>query len=254
MAGVTSKAPLDDGIIEGRNAVLEALRAGVQIDKVLIAKGETDSALKAIASKAREAGAAVSEVDRRKLDSMSTTHAHQGVIAESAAVTYASLEGILEVAAQRGQPPLLMLCDGIMDPRNLGAVIRSCEAMGAHGVVIPKHQSAGTTAAVAKASSGALFHTAVARVTNLNATIAALKKSGVWIFAASADGDIAPWEADLRGPAAIVVGSEGKGVRKLVYDNCDFHVAVPMLGKLSSLNVSATAAILIYEAMRQRTR
>lgn len=239
-------------LIEGRNAVFEALRAGVRLDKVFIAKGEADSALKAIASKARAAGAVVSEADRRKLDSMSVTHAHQGVIASAACLEYASVADILSVAREKGEEPLVVLCDEISDPHNLGAIIRTCEALGAHGVVIPKHRSAGVTATVAKTSSGAVFLTPVARVNNLSAAIAELKKSGVWVFGASAQGDTPLWQADLKCPLALVVGSEGAGISRLVSENCDFSVGIPMFGKISSLNASVAAAIFIYEVIRQR--
>jgi len=246
------ETPEPEGIIEGRNAVLEALRAGVAIDKVFIAKGETDAALRHIASTARASGAAVSDADRRKLDAMSVTHAHQGVIATAACTEYATVEDILEIARQRGQAPLIVLCDEISDPHNLGAIIRTCEAAGAHGVIIPKRRSAGLTATVAKASSGAVYHTAVARVTNLTTVIKDLKKAGVWVFGATAGGGTPLWQADLKSPAALVIGSEGSGISRLVGENCDAEIGIPMYGRLSSLNASVSAAILLYEAVRQR--
>ena len=239
-------------IIEGRNAVLEALRAGVVIDKIFIAKGDTDSALRHIASTAREAGAVVVDADRRKLDSMSTTHAHQGVIAQTACAEYATIEDILETARRKGEPPLIVLCDEITDPHNLGAIIRTCEAVGAHGILIPKRRSVGLTAAVAKTSSGAVYHTSVVRVSNFTSAINELKKAGVWVFGASADGETQLWESDLTGAAAFVIGSEGAGMRRLVKENCDFCIRIPMFGKISSLNASVSAAILMYEAARQR--
>jgi len=242
----------EDGLIEGRNAVLEALRAGVQIDKIFISKGETDSSLRHIASKAREAGAVVSEADRRKLDAMSVTHAHQGVIAVTSCAQYVAVDDILQIAKDKGQEPLIVLCDEISDPHNLGAIIRTCEAAGAHGVIIPKRRSAGLTAIVAKASSGAVYHTAVARVPNLNSEIAELKKAGVWVSGASAGGGTPLWQADFKGPTAIVIGSEGAGISRLVGENCDFHITIPMFGKISSLNASVSAAILMYEVVRQR--
>jgi len=242
----------DGGIIEGRNAVLEALRAGVTIDKVFIAKGETDPALRHIASSARAAGAAVVDADRRKLDAMSLTHAHQGVIAVAACVEYVTIGDILDNARKKGEPPLLVLCDEISDPHNLGAIIRTCEATGAHGVIIPKRRNAGLTATVAKASSGAVYHMAIARVTNLTAAIGELKDAGVWIYGASAGGSTPLWETDFKGPAALVIGSEGSGISRLVSENCDFSVSIPMFGKIQSLNASVSAAILLYEAARQR--
>ena len=243
----------DERQIEGRNAVIEALRAGVTIDKVFIIKGETDAALRHIASSARAAGAAVVDADRRKLDAMSLTHAHQGVIASAACTEYVTIEDILETAGQRGEPPLIIICDEISDPHNLGAVIRTCEATGAHGVIVPKRRSAGLTATVAKASSGAVYHMAIARVTNLAAAIGELKNAGVWVYGASAKGETPLWKADFKGPTALVIGSEGAGISRLVGEKCDFSVGIPMFGKISSLNASVSAAILLYEAVRQRS-
>ena len=245
-------APEADGIIESRNAVIEALRAGTAIDKIYLQKGETDKTLGHIASKARSAGAVVVEADRRKLDAMSRTHAHQGVIALCAVREYASVEDILQAAADKGEAPLLVVCDELSDPHNLGAVIRTAECAGAHGVIIPKRRSAGLTAVVAKTSAGAVAHVPVARVPNLPALLDDLKKRGVWVFGTAADGATALYDADLKGPAAIVIGSEGSGMGRLVAERCDFLVSIPMRGKLSSLNASAAAAILLYEAVRQR--
>jgi 23S rRNA (guanosine2251-2'-O)-methyltransferase len=242
----------NSSVIEGRNAVIEALRAGITIDKVFLAKGETDSTLRHIASSARASGATVVDADVRKLDSMSLTHAHQGVIATAACVEYATIGDILEIARQRAEPPLVVLCDEITDPHNLGAIIRTCEAAGAHGVIIPKRRNAGLTATVAKVSSGAVYHTAVARATNLSTAIGELKKAGIWVFGASADGNTQLWKADFKGPAALVIGSEGAGIGRLVRENCDFSVNIPMVGKLKSLNASVSAAIILYEAVRQR--
>ena len=241
-----------DGIIEGRNAVTEALRAGTPIDKVYLARGETDAALGHIAAKARERGIAVVDCDRRKLDNMSVTHSHQGVIAVAAVREYAEVEDILKAAADRGEPPLIVVCDELSDPHNLGAVIRTAECAGAHGVIIPKRRSAGLTAVVAKTSAGAVSYVPVARVANLTACLKELKEAGVWVFGTAADADWAIYDADLKGPAAIVIGSEGNGMSRLVAKNCDFLVSIPMKGQLNSLNASAAAAILLYEAVRQR--
>ena len=247
--GLTAEA---DGIIEGRNAVIEALRAGTAVDKIYLQRGETDRTLGHIASKARAAGVVVVEADRRKLDAMSRTHAHQGVIALAAVREYAGVEDILRAAAEKGEPPLIVVCDEISDPQNLGAIIRTAECAGAHGVVIPKRRSAGLTAIVAKTSAGAVAHVPVARVPNLPALLEELKKQGLWVFGTAADGATALYDADLKGPAAIVIGSEGEGMTRLASENCDFLVSIPMRGKLSSLNASAAAAILLYEAVRQR--
>jgi len=241
-----------DGVIEGRNAVIEALRAGTAIDKIYLQKGETDKALGHIASKARAAGAVVVEADRRKLDTMSRTHAHQGVIALASVREYASVEDILQAAADRGEPPLLVVCDELSDPHNLGAVIRTAECAGAHGVIIPKRRSAGLTAVVAKTSAGAVAHVPVARVPNLPALLKDLKARDVWVFGTAAGGTTSLYDADLKGPAAIVIGNEGDGMGRLVAESCDFLVSIPMRGKLNSLNASAAAAILLYEAVRQR--
>ena len=241
-----------DGVIEGRNAVIEALRAGTAIDKIYLAKGDTDSALGHIANTARANGVVVVNADRRKLDEMSRTHAHQGVIAVAAVREYASIEDIFQRAEEQGEAPLIVLCDELSDPHNLGAVIRTAECAGAHGVVIPKRRSAGLTAIVAKTSAGAVSHSPVARVPNLTALMKELQKRGVWIFGAEMNGPTSLYEADLKGPAAIVIGSEGSGMSRLVAETCDFTVSIPMKGKINSLNASAAAAILLYEAVRQR--
>ena len=248
-------APLgteNDGVIEGRNAVIEAIRADVAIDKIFIAKGETDATLGHIASSARERGIVVVDADRHKLDAMSRTHSHQGVIALAAVRAYSSVEEILSIAKERGEPPLILVCDELSDPHNLGAVIRTADAAGAHGVIIPKRRSAGLTAIVAKTSAGAVAHVPVARVPNLVSTLKELKDSGLWIFGTAADGNTSLYKADLKGPAAIVIGSEGQGMGRLVAENCDFIVSIPMFGKINSLNASASAAVLLYEAVRQR--
>ena len=241
-----------DGIIEGRNAVIEALRSGENIDKIYLAKGETDKTLGHIASCAREKGIVVVEADRRKLDGMSRTHAHQGVIALAAMREYVSVQSLLDAAAEKGEAPLLVVCDEISDPHNLGAILRTAECAGAHGVIIPKRRSAGLTAIVGKTSAGAVSYMPVARVANLPATLEELKKQGVWIYGTAADGTTDLYEADLKGPAAIVIGSEGSGMGRLVREKCDFLVSIPMKGHISSLNASAAAAILLYEAVRRR--
>ena len=241
-----------DGIIEGRNAVVEALRAGTAIDKIYIARGETDAALGHIASTARQKGVVVVEADRRKLDYMSRTHAHQGVIAMAAVREYADVDDILNAAREKGEPPLIVVCDELFDSHNLGAVIRTAECAGAHGVIIPKRRSAGLTAIVAKTSAGAVAHLPVARVPNLTALLKELKDQDLWIFGSAPGGTTPLYQADLKGPAAIVIGSEGDGMGRLVSEQCDFTVSIPMRGKLNSLNASAAAAIMLYEAVRQR--
>ena len=241
-----------DGMIEGRNAVIEALRSGAAIDKIYLQKGETDKTLGHIASRARAAGTVVVEADRRKLDAMSRTHAHQGVIALASVREYVSVESILNSAREKGEAPLLVVCDEISDPHNLGAIIRTAYCAGAHGVIIPKRRSAGLTSVVAKTSAGAVSYLPVARVPNLPALLKELKGQGVWVFGTAAGGTTDLYHADLKGPAAIVIGSEGEGMSRLVEENCDFLVSIPMKGGLNSLNASAAAAILLYEAVRQR--
>ena len=241
-----------DGIIEGRNAVIEALRLGTPIDKIYLMKGDTDKTLGHIASKARAAGIVVVDADKRKLDAMSRTHSHQGVIALGAVREYVTVETILEAAAAKGEKPLVVVCDEISDPHNLGAILRTAECAGAHGVIIPKRRSAGLTAIVAKTSAGAVSYVPVARVANVAATLNDLKKQGLWVFGTAADGATTLYDADLKGGAAIVIGSEGDGMSRLVAETCDFLVSIPMKGRISSLNASAAAAILLYEAVRQR--
>ena len=194
----------------------------------------------------------VVDADRRKLDGMSRTHSHQGVIAQAAVRAYASVDDILSAARDKGEQPLIVVCDELSDPHNLGAVIRTADAAGAHGVIIPKRRSAGLTAIVGKTSAGAVAHVPVARVPNLPALLKELKEEGVWVFGAAMGGATPLYQADLKGPAAIVIGSEGSGLGRLVEENCDFTVSIPMFGKINSLNASAAAAVLLYEAVRQR--
>ncbi len=238
--------------VEGKNAVMEALKAGRPLDKIYIARGEQDKALRFIAQKGKASGAVISEVDRRKLDAMSVTHAHQGVIAVAAVREYSTMADILALAAEKGEAPLVVVCDEISDPHNLGAIIRTAECAGAHGVVIPKHRSAGITAVVEKTSAGAVEHMAVARVVNLATALKELQEAGVWIFGTAADGEKSLWEADLKGPAALVIGSEGSGMSRLTRESCDFLLSIPLRGRVSSLNASNAAAIVLFEAVRQR--
>ena len=244
--------PGADGLIEGRNAVIEALRAGTSIDKIYLQKGETDRTLGHIASTAREKGIVVVDADKRKLDFMSRTHAHQGVIALASVREYVSVADILNAAREKGEAPLIVVCDEISDPHNLGAIIRTAECAGAHGVIIPKRRSAGLTSVVGKTSAGAVSYVPVARVPNIAALLKELPQEGVWVFGTAAEGTTTLYDADLKGPAAIVIGSKGDGMTRLVREGCDFLVSIPMKGRISSLNASAAAAILLYEAVRQR--
>ena len=241
-----------EGVLEGRNAVTEALRSGRTIDKVFIAAGDTDRNLARLAAQAKDAGAVVVPVDRRKLDQMSQTRAHQGIIAHAAAHSYATLDDVFEAAHSKGEAPLIVVCDELSDPHNLGAILRSAECAGAHGVIIPKRRSVALTPVVAKASAGAVEYMPVVRVPNIPSALKELQERGVWVYGTAADGEKELYDADLTGPTAIVIGNEGDGMGRLVRKTCDILVRVPMKGHISSLNASATAAILLYEVLRQR--
>ncbi len=238
--------------LEGRNAVLEALRSGRRLDKLCIAEGAVDRSLSRLAAMAAEQGTVVVSCARRKLDAMSLTGAHQGVIAMAAAHEYAELDDVLANAEQKGENPLIVICDELNDPHNLGAILRTAECVGAHGIIIPKRRSVGLTATVAKASAGAIEYMPVVRVSNIAATIRELKSHGVWIFGTAADGDTELYDADFTCPAAIVIGSEGTGMSRIVSESCDIRIRIPMKGHVSSLNASAAAAVLLYEAFRRR--
>lgn len=237
-------------IIEGRNSVLEAIRMGRTIDKVLYADG--DKNLNHIISAAKQAGAVITKCDRRKLDTLSMSGAHQGIIAFAAAHEYSSVDEILEYAKETGRAPLLVVCDEISDPHNLGAIIRSAEAAGAHGVIIPKRRNAGLGGVVAKVSSGALEHIRVARVSNIASTLNDLKKRGIWVYGTGLGATASLYETDLKGAVAVVIGSEGDGMGRLVTECCDVVMSIPMVGKTQSLNASAAAAVVLFEVVRQR--
>ena len=241
-------------ILEGRKAVLEALNHEKPIDRILLRRDKDkplEGTLRLIAAKARDYRIVVQEVERAKLDATSETGHHQGVIALCPAIPYASIEDILAIAKSRNEPPFIIVLDGVTDPHNLGAVIRTAEAGGAHGVIIPKRRAVGLTGTVAKTSAGAITHMAVARVSNITRTLEELKAAGLWIACADMHGT-AMYKSDLNGPIAIVLGAEGEGVSRLVAENADFHVSIPMMGQMSSLNVSVAAGVLIYEVVRSR--
>ncbi|MCI9148871.1 MAG: 23S rRNA (guanosine(2251)-2'-O)-methyltransferase RlmB [Lachnospiraceae bacterium] len=237
--------------IEGRNAVLEALRSGKPIDKLFVLEGCQDGPIRSITREAKKHDTIVKFVARERLDQMSETKKHQGVIAFAAAYEYAQIEDMLALAQERKEAPFLFLLDGIEDPHNLGAIIRTANLAGAHGVIIPKNRAVGLTATVAKASAGALNYTPVAKVTNLSHTIRELKEQGLWFVCADMAGE-AMYRLDLKGPVGLVIGSEGEGVSKLVRENCDFMAAIPMRGEINSLNASVAAGVLAYEIVRQR--
>lgn len=241
---------LREDVIAGRNAVQEALRSGRSIDSVMVVRGDHSGSLKVLLAQCREREILVKEVDPRKLDVLCGPH-HQGIAAVAACKETVSLEELFHIAEEKGEPPFFVICDQLEDPHNLGAVLRTAEAVGAHGVIIPKRRSVGMTAAVSKASAGAVEYMPVARVSNLVAAIQEMKKRGVWIYGLDMDGET--WcTADLRGPVAVVVGSEGKGMGRLVREQCDRILSLPMLGKINSLNASVACGILLYEVCRQR--
>lgn len=244
---------LPEGMIEGRNALSEALRAGRAIDKVYVANGDTNKSLNHLISQAKQAGAVIVRTERAKLDQMSPTGAHQGVICSVAAHSYSTIDEIFACAEARGENPLIVVCDELSDPHNLGAIIRSAECAGAHGIIIPKRRSVGLTAVVSKTSAGALEYLPVARVSNIVQAIRELKARGVWVLGTTAEGSTNLYDADLKGPAAIIIGNEGEGMSRLVTESCDYLISIPMRGHISSLNASAAAAILLYEAVRQRS-
>ncbi len=238
-------------IIEGRNAVLEALRSGKTLDKLYVQEGSGDEAVKRIVREAKKQGAAIKSVDKERLDGLAGNRKHQGVAACVAAYEYAKVDDMLESAKEKGEAPFFLLLDGIEDPHNLGAIIRTANTAGAHGVIIPKNRAAGLTAAVAKASAGALNYTPVAKVTNLARTMEELKKMGMWFVCADMGGETM-YHMDLTGPIGLVIGNEGEGVSRLVKERCDFTARIPVKGEIASLNASVAAGVLAYEIVRQR--
>ncbi len=241
----------EESVIEGRNAVIEAFRAGKAIDKLFILDGAQDGPIQTIKREAKKRDTMIKFVTRERLDQLSQTGKHQGVIAYAAAYTYAEVEDILAAARSKKEAPFVFLLDNIEDPHNLGAIIRTANLAGAHGVIIPKNRAAGLTAAVARASAGALNYTPVARVTNLAQTMEALKKEGLWFVCADMDGTTM-YQLDLTGPIGIVIGNEGDGVGRLIREKCDFVASIPMKGDIDSLNASVAAGVLAYEIVRQR--
>ena len=238
--------------IEGRNAVLEAFRAGKTIDKLYVLKGCQDGPIQSILREAKKGDTIINFVDKERLDQMSGTGKHQGVIAQAAAYEYAEVEDILAAAEAKGEAPFLLILDGIEDPHNLGAIIRTANQAGAHGIIIPKRRAVGLTAVVAKTSAGAINYTPVAKVTNIVRTMEDLKQKGIWFVCADMDGDVM-YRVDMTGPIGLVIGNEGSGVSRLVKEACDFTASIPMKGDVDSLNASVAAGILSYEIVRQRT-
>lgn len=237
--------------IEGRNAVIEAFRSGKPIDKLFVLDGCQDGPVRTIIREAKKHDTLLQFVAKERLDQMSETGRHRGVIAYAAAYEYAEVDDILKIAEEKGEPPFLFLLDGIEDPHNLGAIIRTANLAGAHGVIIPKRRAVGLTATVAKTSAGALNYTPVAKVTNLAKTIDELKQKGIWFVCADMNGT-PMYDLDLKGPIGLVIGSEGEGVSRLVRESCDFIASIPMKGDIDSLNASVAAGVMAYEIVRQR--
>ncbi len=237
--------------LEGRNAILEALNSDRDIDKIWVKKGEVEGSLRVIKSKARDRNIVVQEVSKSKLDDIAMTHNHQGVIAMCPAKNYVDVDDILSYAEEKNEDPFIIILDGVTDTYNLGAIIRSADAAGVHGIIIPKRRAAGLTGIVSKTSAGAIEHVKIAKVTNIARTVEDLQKKGLWIFCGKMDGQTC-YKANLKGAIGIVVGDEGEGVSELVAKKCDFAVKLPMYGQISSLNVSVAASLLMYEVVRQR--
>lgn len=238
-------------VIEGRNAVLEALRSGKPMDKLYVLDGCQDGPIRTIVREAKKHDVILQFVTKERLNQLSETGKHQGVIAHAAAYEYAQVEDMLELAKSRGEDPFIFLLDNIEDPHNLGAIIRTANLAGAHGVIIPKRRAVGLTATVARTSAGALNYTPIARVTNLKKTVEDLKKQGLWFVCADMDGTVM-YDLDLKGPIGLVIGNEGEGVSRLMKENCDFVAGIPMKGDIDSLNASVAAGVLAYEIVRQR--
>lgn len=245
------KMTIQENKIEGRNAVMEALRSGRSVDKLFVLDGCQDGPVRSIVRAARKGDTIINFVEKSRLDQLSETGHHQGVIAIIASYEYSTVEDILEKARSKGEPPFIFLLDNIEDPHNLGAIIRTANLAGAHGVIIPKRRAAGLTATVARTSAGALNYTPVAKVTNMTATIEKLKEEGLWFVCADMGGTCM-YDLDLKGPVGLVIGNEGDGVSKLVREKCDFIASIPMKGDIDSLNASVAAGVLAYEIVRQR--
>jgi len=242
----------EEGYVEGRNPVMEAIKGGREIDKILIAKGSEQGSIKKIIGMAKDKKIVIQYVDKAKLDAMSETKAHQGVIALVTPYSYKTVDDILKTAEDKKEDPFIIILDEIEDPHNLGAIIRTAECVGAHGVIIPKRRAVGITPIVIKASAGAVEHMNIAKVSNISSTVEELKEKGIWIYGADMAGEQNYFDKDLKGPIAIVIGSEGRGISRLVKEKCDFLVKIPMAGKLGSLNASVAASIIMYEVFRQR--
>ena len=249
-----SEPELREDIVEGRNAVIETLKSDRTIDQILVAKGDVSGSINMILALAKETGIVVKEVDRKKLDQMSMTGSHQGVIAQVTPFKYSGIEDILDYAAKRNEKPFLIILDEIEDPHNFGSIVRTADACGVHGIIIPKRRNVGVTPVVFKTSAGACEHMKIAKVTNINAAIDSLKKKGIWIYGADMHGRKYCYDADIKGAIALVIGSEGRGISKLTKDKCDVLIKIPMVGKISSLNASVAGGIMMYEILKQKMK
>jgi 23S rRNA (guanosine2251-2'-O)-methyltransferase len=248
-----SNEEIREDIIEGRNAVIEALRSNRTIEQILVATGDVSGSINVVLALSKEKGIVVKYVDRKKLDQISQTGAHQGVVAQITPYKYYSVEDILDCAKQKEETPFIIILDEIEDPHNFGSIIRTAEVCGAHGIIIPKRRNVGVTPVVFKSSAGAVEYTKIAKVTNLNSTIDMLKEKGIWIYGADMNGDNC-FDVNFDGPLALVIGSEGKGISKLTKEKCDALVKIPMMGKISSLNASVAGGILMYEILKQKIK
>ena len=247
---INSPKEADEGVVYGRNAVKELLSTGRDVDKIMTARGDRDGSITVLVAEAIERKIPVLEVDRKKLDQLAATTAHQGIVALTPMREYSSIDDILAYAKEKGESPLIAVCDSVEDPHNLGAIIRSAECAGFHGLIISKRHSATLSATVAKASAGAIEHLRIAKVVNLPTAIDELKEKGVWVYGADMEGSVY-YQTDLGGPIAIVMGNEGKGLSRLVEEKCDFRLSIPLYGNVNSMNVSAAAAVLFCEAAKQ---
>lgn len=250
----TEDLAVREDIIEGRNAVIEALKSDRTIEQIMVARGDVEGSINVAIALAKEKGIVIKEVDRRKLDGMSVSKAHQGIIAVVTPYKYFEVEDILSYAEEKGEKPFIVILDEIEDPHNFGAIIRSAEVCGVHGIIIPKRRNVGVTPIVYKSSAGAVEHMRIAKVTNINSVIDELKEKGVWIYGADMEGESYCFQIDLKGSIALVIGSEGKGISKLTKSKCDVLVKIPMVGKINSLNASVAGGIMMYEALKQRLK
>ncbi|ENK0559093.1 23S rRNA (guanosine(2251)-2'-O)-methyltransferase RlmB [Clostridium botulinum] len=251
---VGQQEEIREDIIEGRNAVIEALKSNKTIEKVMVAKGDLEGSIKIIISLAKEKGIVINEVDRKKLDSISQTRAHQGVIAFTTPYQYCAVEDIIRYAKQKEEEPFIVILDEIEDPHNFGSILRTAEVCGVHGVIIPKRRNVGVTPAVYKTSAGAVEYMKISKVTNINNVIDKLKEKGIWIYGADMCGNDYCFDVSLSGPIALVIGSEGRGISKLTKSKCDVLVKIPMLGNITSLNASVAGGMLMYEILKQRMK